>query len=219
MRGLVLPVPGDDLAAEAQARADIPELAVAVRRLMQIHVVHVNPGPGQVSGKLGVEMQHRLLQRLKTGNPHLGGAKGVHPADHARARGVSVRLRDRSGDFLACRENRFGDNPECQVPRFVQPGRDGLGMRRNLGERLGAVEVLTPDEQPGTRARVGIIEGADRRLLHDAIIRRGIRARGVAGRGLHFLHLLINGRPRREQRRASREQESAQIELQKSRHR
>src|SRR5207253_8063783 len=45
----VLPVPNHDLVFEAQSRDDEPELAVAVGRLVQVHEVHVDLGPGQLA--------------------------------------------------------------------------------------------------------------------------------------------------------------------------
>ena len=58
---LVLPVADDDLARQAQARADEPELPVAVRRLVQVHEVHVDLAPGQIAIELRVQVGQRLL--------------------------------------------------------------------------------------------------------------------------------------------------------------
>ena len=41
----VLPVADDDLARQAQARADVPELAAAVGGLVQVHEIHVDRRP------------------------------------------------------------------------------------------------------------------------------------------------------------------------------
>ena len=71
----VLPVAGDDLAGMAQPRHDVGELAVAVRRLVEVHEGHVDVGVGQVAPVLRVQVQERLLQRLQAGDPHLGRAR------------------------------------------------------------------------------------------------------------------------------------------------
>ena len=71
----LLPVAGDGLARHAQPRHDVGELAVAVRRLVQVHEGHVDVGVGEVTTELGVEVQEGLLQRLQPGDPHLRRAR------------------------------------------------------------------------------------------------------------------------------------------------
>ena len=56
---LVLPVADHDLAVQAEAAADEPELAVAVGGLVQVHEVHVDRAPRQVAVELRVEVQRR----------------------------------------------------------------------------------------------------------------------------------------------------------------
>jgi len=41
---------------------DVGELAIAVRRLVEVHEVHVDGRPGQLDVGLGVQVQQRLLQ-------------------------------------------------------------------------------------------------------------------------------------------------------------
>ena len=50
----------DDLAGEAQAGGDEAELAVAMGRLVQVHEIHVDGGPGKLAVELGMEMEKRL---------------------------------------------------------------------------------------------------------------------------------------------------------------
>nr|GFD12083.1 hypothetical protein [Tanacetum cinerariifolium] len=52
---LALPVAHDYLAAQAHARADEPKLAVAVRRLVGVHKVHVDGIPRNVAVVLRVQ--------------------------------------------------------------------------------------------------------------------------------------------------------------------
>ena len=76
-------MPDDRLAGDAEARLDVPELAVAVRGLVEVHEVEVDVGPRQLDVRLRVQVQERLLQRVESGDPHLRGAERVHPRDDA----------------------------------------------------------------------------------------------------------------------------------------
>ena len=80
-----LPVTDNNLAGNTHAAADMTELDVAVSRLVEVHEVHVDGVPWEVSIILGVEVEQRLLQCLQTLDPHLGGREGVHPGDDTHA--------------------------------------------------------------------------------------------------------------------------------------
>ena len=67
----VRPMADDHLTAEPHARVDEARLAVAVRRLVQVHEVHVDRRPRQIATELGVEMQERLPKRVEPAHPHL----------------------------------------------------------------------------------------------------------------------------------------------------
>ena len=54
----------DDLARETQAGVDEASFPVAVRRLVQVHEVHVDRVPGQVAIELGMEVDEWLLKRV-----------------------------------------------------------------------------------------------------------------------------------------------------------
>ena len=70
---LVFPVAANHLAGDTHTGADVSELDIAVRTLVQVHEVHVHRLPGNLSVVLGVEVEHRLLQLLQTLDPHLSG--------------------------------------------------------------------------------------------------------------------------------------------------
>ncbi len=52
----------DHFAMHPQPRADEPELAAAVGRLVEVHEVHVDRRPRDLAIELRVQMQQRLLQ-------------------------------------------------------------------------------------------------------------------------------------------------------------
>ena len=64
---------------------DEAELAVTVRRLIQVHEVHVNGIIRQLLVGLRVKMQERLLKKLKSLDPHFRRGKCMHPGDNADA--------------------------------------------------------------------------------------------------------------------------------------
>ena len=58
----ILPVADDDFAVEAHPGANKAELAVAVCGLVEIHKVHIDTRPGQVSVELRMEVKEWFLQ-------------------------------------------------------------------------------------------------------------------------------------------------------------
>ena len=70
---LVLIVACNDLALNAEPCADEPELAVAVRRLVEVHEVHVDAVVGELLVELRMQVEHWLFQGFQRSYPHLGG--------------------------------------------------------------------------------------------------------------------------------------------------
>ena len=95
----VLPVADDGLARQAQARADVPELAAAVGGLVQVHEIHVDLAPREVAVELGVQVGKRLAEDLQAFDPHLRRGKRVHPGDDADAVFFRVRVDGELGDL------------------------------------------------------------------------------------------------------------------------
>jgi hypothetical protein len=81
----ILPVADDRGPAAPEPSLEIPELAVAMGRLIEVHEVHVDLRPGEIAVELGVEMEEGLLQRSEPGDPHPGRRERVHPGDDADA--------------------------------------------------------------------------------------------------------------------------------------
>ncbi len=68
-----LPVTYNYLSRDAHTGADVTELDVAVGRLVEVHEVHVDVLPRQLSVVLCMEVEERLLESLQALDPHLGG--------------------------------------------------------------------------------------------------------------------------------------------------
>ena len=139
------------LRLQAQARADEPELPVAVRRLVQVHEVHVDLGPGKLAIELGMQVGQRLLEAREPGDPHLRRREGVHPGDHAGAgrrrlasRHISGSRRD--GSASAWRPRGRGSCKRSSESAITRE------CSATLLQRLVAVKVLAAGEKRETRS-------------------------------------------------------------------
>ena len=132
------PMADDDLAGEAHARMDETRLAIAVRRLVQVHEIHVDRAPRQVAIELRVEMQERLLKGVEPADPHLRRRERVHPENEAGAIVVRIRLHAEFRDLVGRGQERLEDGFQRQF--------------RRVGERAGDVARIGGDPLQGTRA-------------------------------------------------------------------
>ena len=148
LRQLIAPMPHDRLAPQTQPAHHEAEFAVAVRRLIQIHEVHVNLGPGDVAIVLRVKVQKRLPQRGQTGDPVLRRRKCVHPGDHADAITVAVGSPAKRVNLLGCRQHRLKDDLQRDRRCRIQRRRDFPRMRADLLNRLRPVQMLTAGQEP-----------------------------------------------------------------------
>ena len=78
----VLIISGHDLMRNIQPCQNIAIFTVAMRRLVQIHKIHVDRIVGQLLVGLGVQVQQRFVKLLQTFDPHLCRRKRVHPCNH-----------------------------------------------------------------------------------------------------------------------------------------
>ena len=114
----------DGLARHPQPRHDVGELAVAVRRLVEVHEVHVDGAVGQLGVVLGMQVQERLLQRLQAGDPHLGRAEGVHPADDADDAVVRGGLDAGAADAIGVEQRGLVDDLHRERRRGLEASHD-----------------------------------------------------------------------------------------------
>ena len=139
----MLVVSRNDLVGDAESRKDVAVLSVAVRRLVQVHEIHVDLVVGKLLIRLGVQMQQGLGQDLKALDPHLCRGEGVHPGDDAD----TVVVIFRSADVL--HTDRGSLHRGKQLDRhhtaqfFIQKIHHGAAVRRHLVKALSAVKVLT----------------------------------------------------------------------------
>ena len=147
LNAVVLPVAGDGLARHAQPRHDVGELAVAVRRLVEVHEVHVDAAVGQVATELGVQVQERLLQRLQPGDPHLGRREGVHPADDPDAGVVGAGVQAGAPDAVGVVTVGLW-TISTGIRRSLEAGHDVRRLLGDVAQRLFAVEVLAARQEP-----------------------------------------------------------------------
>ena len=144
------PMADDHLAVEPQPGVDEPGLAVAVRRLVEVHEIHVDLAPRQVAIELRVQVQKRLAPAASARRSTSSRAKrcastGSSPAQLA----ASFASRQSCAHFLRRREDRLEDELERKaLRRRSSSSTILLRIRRDLLERLGTVEMLAAGDVP-----------------------------------------------------------------------
>ena len=144
----VAPVSHDRLPAQPHPRLQEPELAVAVRRLVQVHEVHVDLRPRQPAVELRVEMEQRLLQRGEAGDPHSRRRERVHPGDHADAAVRRVRLERDAPDRARAHGDLLVHHAHGDLRLRVEAGGDLTCMRLDLPQRRRSIHLLAPGDEP-----------------------------------------------------------------------
>ncbi|MDI2023447.1 hypothetical protein PJL18_03995 [Paenarthrobacter nicotinovorans] len=141
-------MPDDGLPRHAEARLDVPELAVAVGCLVEVHEVEVDVRPGEVAVGLGVQVQQRLAECVQALDPHLGRAEGVHPGGHTDHGVIRVCFQCGAADGIAVREDRLPDELHGDIAGSVQDVGNLLRLRGDLLKDVLTVEVLAAGEEP-----------------------------------------------------------------------
>ena len=140
--GLVLPVAEDDLVVPAHAGEDVPELALAMGRLVLVHEVHVDGVVRNLLVVLRRELAQRLAEVAQAGDVVLGRGEGVRPSDDAGALGIHVGLVERGLDDVGREQVGLEHDLEGHLVGRVERGDDLGGVLGDVLEHLVAVEVL-----------------------------------------------------------------------------
>ena len=142
------PVADNGLPHEAHPRLHERELPVAVRRLVQVHEVHVDLAPGEIAVELRVEVQEgpggRRAPR-STSSP----ARRCASTRSRRCSSGRVGLDEHGADRLGRRRDRLADDPHGDLRRGVERRGDLGRVRLDAAELLGAVHVLAAADEPG----------------------------------------------------------------------
>ena len=141
-------------AGQAQAREDVRVFAVPVRRLVQVHEVHVDAVPGDLDIGLGRQVQQGLAQDLEASDPHLRGAERVHPRDDAEDAVVRAGLEHRSLDGVGILQDGLPYDRRRHQVRFVEQAHNLAGLLGDLRQRFLAVQVLAAGDEPDLAALV-----------------------------------------------------------------
>ena len=141
-------VPHDNLAGNAQAGKDVPELAVTVGRLVQVHEVHVDGLPGDFDMVLRIQLEKGLPQLLQSTDPHLGRAEGVHPGHNADAGRVGGGVDHEIPDGVRVLQGRLENQPDRNFAGVVQGLRYVGGLHGHLPQGVLAIEVLGTHCEP-----------------------------------------------------------------------
>ena len=148
LSGFLLPETNDYFAVDPQAAHDETVLAIAVRRLIHVHEIHVDRAPRQIAVVLRVQMADRFAELLESVDPHLRRRERVAPRHETDAlRGV-VRLLTEFGDGVRRNHDRLENNFHRNRAGFVQRGGDFLRMFRDGFEGFGSVKMLAAGDKP-----------------------------------------------------------------------
>ena len=140
--------------SQAQARQDVRVFAVPVRRLVQVHEVHVDAVPRNFDIGLGRQVQQGLAQDLEASDPHLRGAKGVHPGDDAEDTVVRAGLKHRSLDGVGILQDGLPYDRHRQQVRFVEQAHNLARLLGDLRQRFLAVQILAAGDEPDLAALI-----------------------------------------------------------------
>ncbi len=148
---------GHRLSPERHPCLDVTELTIAVRRLVQVHEVHVDLVPGKRQVHLGVQVQKRLSQDVETGDPRLCRREGVHPRDDADAVISRARLDARPAYLCCSGEHRLPDKADTDLRPGVQQIDYLGGLLSHLAQRLVSVERLATGQEPDFESLIGLV--------------------------------------------------------------
>jgi hypothetical protein len=135
-RILILPEADRNFACQPQKRRDEAELATAMRRLVQVHEVHVDGGPRQFTVELGVQVQEWPGERSQPGDPHLRWREGMHPEDEADAVLLTVGVATECAHLFGSRQHWLEHYLERDRRICVERRGDLLRVLPTLGRGL-----------------------------------------------------------------------------------
>ena len=141
-------MPNHNFSFFAHPGHDVPKLPVSVRRLIEVHEIHINTLPWNGRIELRMQMAKRFLQLLQTPYPHFCRREGVHPGDDANASLIVIRGQakllntiGRSDDLLL--NQVYGDRI-----RRVQSLNNTSSIRSYLLQCFRAVQMLATGYKP-----------------------------------------------------------------------
>src|SRR5690606_41365612 len=103
----ILPMTGHYFSFQTHPRHHESKLSISMSTLVQVHKVHIDRVPWNISIELGMQMQQRLLHCIQSADPHLGRRESMHPSDYSHAIIVNICFPKNSVYFFCCLYNRF----------------------------------------------------------------------------------------------------------------
>ena len=148
-------VAGHGLASHRHPCLDVAELTVAVRRLVEVHEVHVDLVPGQREVHLGVQVQQGLAKSIEPGDPRLCRRERVHPRDDTDALVTGARVDARPAYLFCPGEHGLPDQADADLRPCAQQVDYLGGLLSHLAQRLLAVECLAAGKEPAFERLIG----------------------------------------------------------------
>ena len=85
-----------------------------MRRLVEVHKVHVDFAPRQILVELRVQMEQRFGEDRQAA-PHFGGRKGVHPRDDSATFRIIRHSQTQGANFFGRGDNGFENDFKRQA--------------------------------------------------------------------------------------------------------
>ena len=96
--------------------------------LVEVHEIHIDGRPGDVSIELGVQVEQGFMEDAQSADPHFCRGEGMHPGDDADAMGGIVGFDAGMVDLFGRFHGRAVDDPDGDLRGVVEGEGDGLRM-------------------------------------------------------------------------------------------
>ena len=146
-RFIAAPMPDDHLASQVHARGDEAELAVSVRRLVQIHKVHINARVRDVTVELRIELKERLAVGRQPAIHIFAGLNVCIQAMIPAQESLAFAFKQRA-DAVRSKHGRLPYNPARHARVSVQALDHLARIFGNLPQRLVPIQVLASGNEP-----------------------------------------------------------------------
>ena len=143
-----MPMAVDDFVLQTEARVDVGILAVAVRRLVQVHVVEVDRVVRDAVEVLRREVEEWFLQQHFAADPVLRRRERVHPRDDARDVVAVVHVLHELRDALGRRHDALELDGVREMAARIELVDNILRIARHVLQLLFAIEELAARDEP-----------------------------------------------------------------------
>ena len=144
----VFPVAVYDFVLQIQAGVDVAVFAVAVRALVEVHVIEVDRIVGDVVQILRCQMEKRFLQEHSAANPVFRRREGMHPGDDAGYVVVVVYVLHELRNAVGRRHDAFVYDLIGQLAAGIELVDHIFRIAVYVAELFFAIQILAAGDKP-----------------------------------------------------------------------